>query len=309
MGSVDGADGPGRSARPDEDDAPDWFTAALADVPTHETTVVDGVEIAFRAWGSPGAQGLVLVHGGAAQSGWWDHIGPMLAGDRRVVAIDLSGHGDSGRRRDYTLDGWAEEILAVAAAGGIAGLPTVVGHSMGGFVSLQAAVRFGARLKGIVVLDSPVRDVTPEEKAAFERRAFGPLRLYPTREAAMARFRPIPDQDGVLPYIRRHVAETSVREVEGGWTWKFDRAIFLRPSLSPSVLSRLECRVALFRAEYGRMSKSMSDVLYDRLGHAAPVIEIPAAGHHVMLDQPLALVTGLRTLLSDWEHSTPSAPA
>jgi pimeloyl-ACP methyl ester carboxylesterase len=35
------------------------------------------------------------------------------------------------------------------------------------------------------------------------------------------------------------------------------------------------------------------------------VVEIPPAGHHVMLDQPLLLVTALRTLLADWEHSGP----
>ena len=46
----------------------------------------------------------------------------------------------------------------------------------------------------------------------------------------------------------------------------------------------------------------------DRLGRVAPVIEIPTAGHHVMLDQPIALVTALRTLLSDWDHSVPGLP-
>jgi hypothetical protein len=37
----------------------------------------------------------------------------------------------------------------------------------------------------------------------------------------------------------------------------------------------------------------------------APVIEIPLAGHHAMLDQPLPLITGLRTLFADWQHSAP----
>ena len=46
--------------------------------------------------------------------------------------------------------------------------------------------------------------------------------------------------------------------------------------------------------------------MYDLLGRVAPVIEIPLAGHHVMLDQPLPLVTGIRTLLADWEHSLPA---
>jgi hypothetical protein len=47
--------------------------------------------------------------------------------------------------------------------------------------------------------------------------------------------------------------------------------------------------------------------MYELLGRNAPVIEIPEAWHHMMLDQPLLLVTGLRTLFADWEHSVPLA--
>ena len=45
--------------------------------------------------------------------------------------------------------------------------------------------------------------------------------------------------------------------------------------------------------------------MYETLGRVAPVIEIPEAGHHAMLDQPLLLLTALRTLVADWEHSEP----
>ena len=112
-------------------------------------------------------------------------------------------------------------MLAVAADAGIGGPPIVIGHSMGGFVTLRAASLHGSLMAGAVVIDSPVRDITPEERAARERRAFGPLRVYASREAALARFHPIPDQP-TLPYIATHIASTSIREVEGGWTWKFD---------------------------------------------------------------------------------------
>jgi pimeloyl-ACP methyl ester carboxylesterase len=224
-----------------------------------------------------------------------------------VVALDLSGHGDSGRREDYSLDVWAQELLAVTEDAGITAPPTVIGHSMGGLVTLRAASLYGPRMAGAVAVDSPVRDITPEERAAREQRAFGPLRVYPTAEAAIARFHPIPDQP-TLPYIAAHVAETSIRPVPGGWSWKFDPRIFARHQLPPALLTRLDCRVALFRAEHGIVSQQMSDMMYDRLGRLAPVIEIPAAAHHVMLDYPLALVTGIRTLLSDWDHSTPAAP-
>lgn len=283
--------------------APKWFDTALTSSVECGEVSVDAVPIRYRAWGARGSGGLLLVHGGAAHSRWWDHIAPLLANRRRVVAIDLSGHGDSGRRAAYSLDVWADELMTVAEHGGIAGPPIIAGHSMGGFVTLRAATRFGADLAGAVTIDSAIRTLTPEEEAAAERSAFGPLRVYPTREHILSRFRPIPDQDS-LPYVRVHVAETSTRQVDGGWSWKFDPRIFGRASRSP-VLNRLDCRVALFRAEHGLVSADMGEMMYDRLGKVAPVIEIPDAGHAVMLDQPLALVTGLRTLLADWEHSLP----
>jgi pimeloyl-ACP methyl ester carboxylesterase len=119
------------------------------------------------------------------------------------------------------------------------------------------------------------------------------------------RFRPIPDEGPFLPYVVDNVAEHSVRQVPGGWSWKFDRGIFASEPFDPAGLSRVDCRVAFFRAERGMVSEQDGEVIYDRLGRAAPIIEIPAAGHHVMLDEPLSLVTGLRTILADWDHSTP----
>ena len=177
---------------------------------------------------------------------------------------------------------------------------------MGGVVTLRLAALFGSRIEGAVVIDSPVRNPAPEQHAAQDRRVFRELRVYPSREAAIARFRPVPDQP-VLGYIADHVAATSVRQVDGGWTWKWDPRVFvLEPPRAP--LTRLACRVALFRAEHGIMSAEMSEIMYDRLGRVAPLIEIPAAGHHIMLDQPIALAAALRTLLSDWDHSLPAEP-
>lgn len=87
---------------------PPWFTETLAAPVVPRTVSVSGTDIAYRQFGpydGNGSSGIVLVHGGAAHARWWDHIAPLLATGRRVVAIDLSGHGDSGRNDKYTLDG------------------------------------------------------------------------------------------------------------------------------------------------------------------------------------------------------------
>ena len=283
---------------------PAWFSAALADAPEVRETTCEGTPIAYRAWGDPADRNIVLVHGGAAHSRWWDHIAPLLARGWRVVAMDLSGHGDSGRRDRYSLDIWAREVLAVVTDAGSAASTVVIGHSMGGLVTLRLATLAGSRIAGAVAIDSPIRDMAPEDRAARQHRAFGPLRVYPDRETIISRFRPIPDQP-TLPWIAEHVAATSIRPAEGGWTWKFDPRVFARDTLTPELLTRLDCRVALFRAEHGLVTPQQGEAIYDRLGRVAPLIEIPVAGHHIMLDEPVALAAALRTLLADWDHSIP----
>jgi len=109
---------------------PSWFTAALA-VPRREGAVeVAGTPIHYLRWGEGDHPGLVLVHGGAAHAHWWSFQAPLLADCWQTIAIDLSGHGDSGRREVYSLELWASEVLAIADHAGFPGPPVVVGHSM-----------------------------------------------------------------------------------------------------------------------------------------------------------------------------------
>ena len=286
--------------------APAWFERALARRPETGRVDSDGCEINYLAWGRIGAPGLVFIHGGAAHANWWSFLVPLLADHYRVVAMDLSGHGDSGRRADYTLANWAGEVMAVAGHARMAERPVVVGHSMGGFVSIGTAALHGEGLLGIVILDSPVSAPDPELEAARQGNIFGPLRVYPTVEAALARFRTVPEQEHYLPYVMDHVGRTSLRPVEGGWSWKYDPNIFVPARSEPrQLLAEVSCRVALFRSEHGLVTPEIGEYMYDLLGRVAPVVEIPEAGHHLMLDQPLLLLTALRTLLADWEHSSP----
>ena len=81
--------------------APAWFTVALA-VPRQEQMItIEGCPIHTIRWGERGRPGIVLVHGGAAHAEWWSFTGPQLAQQYDVVALDMSGHGESGRREEY----------------------------------------------------------------------------------------------------------------------------------------------------------------------------------------------------------------
>lgn len=290
--------------------SPDWFVEALSVPFTDEFVQVGDRTVHYLAWGDRGRRGLVFVHGGGANAHWWTHVAARFADDFRVLALDLSGHGDSDHRDAYSLEEWTDEVMAVAAHGGAAGRPVLVGHSMGGFVTIATAALHPDELAGVIVCDSPVTEPDPEVGAYHVRDAFGRERTYPTEQEALARFRTVPAQANYLPFVMDHVARRSLHRVEGGYRWKFDRQIFAQfargvRGIALPYLSSVTCRLALLRSEHGLVTRDIGDAMFDRLGRVTPVFELPEAGHHPMLDEPLILLTAVRALLADWEHSDP----
>ena len=288
------------------DAAPAWFTRAL-ETPFREQSIpVAGTDIHYLDWGTSGRPGLVFVHGGAAHAHWWSFLAPMFARDWHAVALDLSGHGDSGRRADYSHALWAEEVLAVSQAAGFSGPPVVVGHSLGGGITLELASAHGEHLAGAVVVDTPVRKPDPESREGSRGRAFRTPGTYPDQEAALRHFRLVPPQPCENDFIVDHIARLSVHEVDEGWTWKFDPHLF-HQVLIPlrDQLTSVRCRIALFRGEYSTIvPEDTAEYMYELTGRRTPVVSIPEAHHHLILDQPLAFVAALRTVLADWGQET-----
>jgi pimeloyl-ACP methyl ester carboxylesterase len=288
-------------------EAPAWFTAALA-APYREGTLdAGGVPIHFLEWGDAGRPGLVLVHGGAAHAHWWSFLAPLLADAWHPVALDLSGHGDSGRRESYSLEAWADEVRAVAGRAAFPGLPVVVGHSMGGLIAVQAALDHGEGLAGAVLVDAPLQRPDPESREGLRNPALRAPSVYSTREEAVARFRLLPAQPLDHRFALEHVAAHSVHEVPGGWTWKFDPVVFRRQRLPVGErLPQARCRLALIYGEQSAVvPPDIAAYTAEMMGPEAPVIPIAGAHHHVLLDRPLEFLAALRGLLVDWEHGAP----
>ena len=294
--------------------APTWFADVVAQTPESAFVDVEGAKVHYLRWGDRTKPGLLLVHGNAAHAHWWDFIAPFLARDYNVAAMDLSGMGDSDwRAQGYAMDQFAREQLAVCEAAGMfepTEPPVIIGHSFGGFVTMLTGGLYGSRLAGVVIVDSPVNP--PDRPGGPPNRVVKPHNIYPTLAAALARFRLMPPQTSENLYLVDWVARHSLKEVESGFTWKFDPKIWQRFSIGDTAerLRATRCRIAVFRGERSvLLPPEIGEYMFNLLGRAAPVVEIPQAQHHVMLDQPLALVSALRALLADWEHSVPTRRA
>lgn len=278
--------------------APAWFEEAIAQRPEVEEVVVDGATIAFRAWGESreGSRDVLLVHGGAAHGRWWDHVAPLLAVGRRVVALDLSGHGDSTHRPEYSVEHWVDELAAVLVAGRLGAEPVVVGHSLGGLITIALARRGTPALGGAVIVDSPLHITGPGP-------TFGTARVYASEAEAVSRFRPVPAQP-MLPWIAGRIAATSVRAVPGGWGWKFDPRFIDTTDELPTTTDGVRCRMVLIAGEHGILPAEARQALDESTD--VTVLEIPQAGHAIMLDQPLVLLAALRGVLAGWESTAPA---
>jgi pimeloyl-ACP methyl ester carboxylesterase len=289
---------------------PAWFDRALAD--RGETGAVDvaGARIAYRAWGERGRPGVVLIHGSNAHLEWWRFVAPFLADQFRVVALDLSGNGDSGWRDRYSGELFADEVWAAGAAAELGERPFVVGHSFGGYVALETGHKYGDRLGGVILADFTV--APPEEYAEWGLRAEREgktrraTRVYADLETALGRFRLIPEQPCQHPYIVDYIARQSLRRVEGGWTWKFDPALFDHLEMGAEQRDKfidLRCRSALILGQHSEDSGAQTAAYMGQLTDGIlPIIEIPETYHHMMFDEPLATTMAIKATLLAWRR-------
>lgn len=122
---------------------------------------LDGISIRFDSLGS-GDLAVVFVHGWSCNRTYWRNQVDAFAGRYRVVAIDLPGHGESGDGRDsWTMPSFGEDVVAVVNHLGLR-KTVLIGHSMGGDVVVEAALRLGDRVAGLVWVDTYHRLTVPE---------------------------------------------------------------------------------------------------------------------------------------------------
>ena len=113
----------------------------------------DGVPIGFEVSGS-GLLTIVFVHGLVGDRTDFDSQVPYLSEGHQVVVVDLPGSGESGRdRAQWTMEAFGEDVATVVNHLDLDRV-VLVGHSLGGDVTVEAALRLGGRVKGLVWVSS-----------------------------------------------------------------------------------------------------------------------------------------------------------
>ena len=286
---------------------PSWFRYAL-EFPSESSSIcVEDVTINYTTWGEIGNPGIILIHGSNAHLEWWRFVAPYLADQFRVVALDSSGNGDSGWREVYSGAIFAKEVWEVGEAAQVGTNPFIIGHSFGGYVALEVGAQYGGMIGGIALVDFTV--ASPENysewglRAEREDKKPRKTKLYDSLGSIVSRFRLLPDQPlnaDVLSYIARK----SIRKVDGGYTWKFDPTLFDYLEMGSDQAEKfmsLACRSAVILGEHSDDEGAFNAPYMREISqYPLPNFMIPGTHHHLMFEEPLALVAGLKGLLHSW---------
>lgn len=258
-----------------------------------------GLEINCVDYGGEGRKPLLFIHGGSACGHWWDFVAPSFTGEFHTLAMDLRGHGESAwSAGDYAMADYAADVAAMVESWGL-GEPIVVGHSRGGLVGLTYAAANGAKVRALAVIDSLPQ--TTEEMLSWSKsmKTWRPRR-YATLEAACASFRLLPAETRATPAMLQQIASFCYRQEEdGAWVVRIDPRCRARDGVNAfDYLRVIECPTLIVKAA---LSPMITPEVAQRMAAATPrgsVAEVENAYHHVMLDNPEALVRTLSEFLA-----------
>jgi pimeloyl-ACP methyl ester carboxylesterase len=262
---------------------------------------VGGSRLHYLDYGTTGRTPILCVHGGAAHGHWFDFFAPGFCADFHVRALDFRGHGDSQWMNppDYTYEAHAADLAGVAEQLDLRDF-ILMGHSMGGLVSLVHAATYPGRLRALIIVDSSIR--MPEERVAMLRDVGNrPGSRYATHEEFLSRYRLRPDGTTAAPEIIRHLAERGGRQLpDGTWTHKFDRNVYAQRDSFDGIPHCRNLTIPVLVVKGGRSSRVTPEIIAEAKAQcpSLEVAEVPHADHHVFLDNPPGFERVVKQFLS-----------
>jgi pimeloyl-ACP methyl ester carboxylesterase len=252
---------------------------------------VDGVSMYVRQDGPPDAPALVLIHGLAGSTAWWDAVVPMLAASHRVIRIDLLGHGRSDKPAGagYSIPDQARRVGLILDRIGVRHA-IVIGHSTGGYVATELAGQRPDLVTALTLIDTG-----PSMDAFISDGPVGNLLFTPVVGQLLWRAR----TDSIIrkglstAFSRRgyRIPQEFVDDVRGMTYHSLTSASsasddYLRQRALPTRLTAIDRPLlVIFGQDDHRWRSSMSVAEYRELP-GAQVEVVPGVGHSPMLEAP-----------------------
>jgi pimeloyl-ACP methyl ester carboxylesterase len=270
---------------------------------------VRGLGIHYLQWGDPGGHPLVLVHGFLDQAGSWRPFVRSLQNNLKqplwIIAPDCRGHGDSdwvGAGGYYHFPDYVADLACVIRALGMERF-NLIGHSMGGTISLLYSGTFPKRVQKLVLIEGigPIGMNFSEAPTRMEKwitelhdRGRNHFRQYTSAEAGAKQLQQTNPR--LSSELALDLARSGMRQnAKGKWVWKFDplhRTTSPQPFYSAQAiefLRRIECPVLVIDGKESHHAQRPDRQQRLAVTRDKRFVEIDDAGHMVHQDNPEAL--------------------
>jgi pimeloyl-ACP methyl ester carboxylesterase len=267
--------------------------AALASEPNTQWSMSsDGVRIAYEVHGD-GPVALVFVHGWSCNRTFWAAQIEPFAKHYKVVAIDLGGHGESGTNRTYwTMAAFGDDVASVVKQLDLKKV-ILIGHSMGGDVIPEAALRLPGRVVGLVWVDAYKKlgkGRSPEEVEKFAA-TFRPDFAGTTDKFVRSMFGPHAD-----PALVNRVAKT-MSSARPDIAIPALESAFGNSRDIPSTLEKLHLPVTAINPDNAPTDTTSLQ------HYGVETVIVPGVGHFVMMEDPKGFNDALLGAVTKLEKS------
>ncbi|MEE8498388.1 MAG: alpha/beta hydrolase [Acidimicrobiia bacterium] len=182
------------------------------------------VPLHTRTWGDGGHRRIMLLHGiTSSVAGWWRLAPDLAARGWSVVAADLRGHGDSPKPGSYGFEEHVEDVLALGT-----GWDAVLGHSMGGTISVLAATTDPSWAAGLILQDPALMLPEPMSEVRGWLLEEYLVDIDPVRIAEMSPTWHPTDVEAKVEALEKSSADMVIQTIEVNWPWMvLDEAVNL----------------------------------------------------------------------------------
>ncbi len=269
----------------------------------------------YVCWGDESNPAFILIHGTRDHARSWDRTARALLDRFWVVAVDLRGHGDSDWAigGDYSIIDYALDIHALSEHLG-RDTYTVMGHSLGGGVALEFAGACPERVSKLITLEGlgglgwrddarrPAHVRMRNWMENMQRMEDRQPHVYPSIEDAVERM--VARNSHLTAELARHLAVEGVREVEGGFVWKFDNYTHAGSPYefnmedARDLWNQIRCPILVL---YGDESwgKRFPDGLDLSAFHDYRLVKVEHSGHWVHHDQFEVMMSHINEFLAE----------
>lgn len=285
--------------------------------PTSHSYFSQRLRLHYVDWGNPEAPPMILIHGGRDHCRNWDWVAEQFRDEYHIIAPDLRGHGDSQwmvggaySHIDYVYD--IAQLLRQKAMAPV----TVVGHSLGGSISLLYTALHPENVNKLIAIEGmgpPPSMIAervnqpPEQRlhnwfSDLQKSSGRIVKRYPTLEDAFQRMQT--ENPHLSQEQARHLTiHGSNQNEDGTFSWKFDNYV---RNFSPigipfddltKLYGNITCPTLLVRGLESWASDPVADGRTQAFNCPVEVVAFANAGHWVHHDQLDGFVERMRVFL------------